>query len=191
MSEQATNAVAELMRNAKFACHPHIVKLMDVVLFRRLHQQPAIGLVFERFDTDVGQFLKMSPLKVTGMRHVLRCVLAALSHMHERGLVHADLKPANILLRAAGAFQDGLRRLQGRAMGVIPGGGAKSASGAESASGAASASGGANVYEPLELTDPLPAFFEVRRYFCKVCSPAENLQICSFESTWHHTYAML
>ena len=148
---------------------------MDVVLFRRLHQQPAIGLVFERFDTDVGQFLKMPMLKVTGMRHVLRCVLAALSHMHERGLVHADLKPANILLRAAGAFQDGLRRLQGRAMGVIPGGGAKSASGAESASGAASASGGANVYEPLELTDPLPAFFEVRRYFSKVCSPAENI----------------
>ena len=126
---------------------PHIGKLMDVVLFRRLHHPPAIGFVFERFDTVVGQFLKMSPLKVTGMRHVLRCVLAALSHMHERGLVHADLKPANILLRAACAFQDGWRRLQARAMGVITGGGAKSTSGAESASGAASASGGANVYE--------------------------------------------
>ena len=91
MSEQAIHADAELMRYAKLACHSHIGKLMDVVLFRRLHHPPAIGFVFERFDTDVGQFLKMSPLKVTGMRHVLRCVLAALSYMHERGLVHAGL----------------------------------------------------------------------------------------------------
>ena len=54
-------------------------------------------------------------------------------------------KPANILLRGAGAFQDGWRRLLGRAMGAIPGGGADTAIGAASSSGAASASGGANV----------------------------------------------
>ena len=97
----------------------------------------------------------MLPLEVSGMRHVLRSVLAALAYMHELGLVHADLKPANMLLRGACAFQDGFHRLLGR------GKGAESAKEAASASGAASARGGANVYEPLELTYHLPAAFEV------------------------------
>jgi serine/threonine protein kinase len=100
------------------------------VLYVCSYQPLAIGLVFERFDTDVRQFLKMWPLKVAGMRRVLRIVLAALAYMHELGLVHANFKPANILLRGAGAFQDGWRRLIGRAMGLIPGGGAELASGA-------------------------------------------------------------
>ena len=75
-------------------------------------------MVFERFDTDIRQFLNMSPLKVAGMRHVLRFVLAALAF--ELGVVHADLKTANVLLRGAGAFQDGWRRLLGKAMGGAP-----------------------------------------------------------------------
>jgi serine/threonine protein kinase len=33
------------------------------------------------------------------MRHVLRTVVSALTHMHELGILHADLKPANILMR--------------------------------------------------------------------------------------------
>ncbi len=45
------------------------------------------------------------------MRHVLRSVLTALAYAHERGLVHADLKPGNILLRGAGGFQMGFRKL--------------------------------------------------------------------------------
>ena len=109
-------------------------------------------MVFERFDTDVRQFLKMSPLKVSGMRHVLRCVLAALAYMHKLGFVHADLKTANIFLRGKGVYEYGWRRMLGRAMGVIPGG------------GAASASGCVNVYEHVELTYHLPACFEVNPF---------------------------
>ena len=62
-------------------------------------------MVFERFDTDVRQFLKLSPLKVSGRRHVLRCVLAALAYMHELGFVHADLTTATHLLRGKGVFK--------------------------------------------------------------------------------------
>ena len=78
--------------------------------------------------------------------------------------MHADLKTANILMRGKGVFQDGWRRLFGRAMGVIPGGGAESASGAASASGDASASGCVCVDERLELTYHLPASFEVSSF---------------------------
>ena len=168
MSARATQADAEVRRHAALPSHPHIVKLLDIGLFQRLRQQPTIGLVFEQFDTDVLQFLKRRPLKVAGMRHVLRSVLAALAYMHEHGLVHADVKPANILLRGACAFQDEWRRLLEKTTCLIPSGGAESASGAASASGyasargAASVSGGANVDEPMELTYHLPALFEVR-----------------------------
>ncbi len=83
VSARATQADAEVRRHAALPSHPHIVKLLDIGLFQRLRQQPTIGLVFEHFDTDVLQFLKRRPLKVAGMRHVLRCVLAALAYMHE------------------------------------------------------------------------------------------------------------
>ena len=101
-----------------------MVKLMDVVLLRRPSQSLAIGMVVERFDTDVRQFLKMSPLEVPGMRHVLRCVLAALAYMHKLGFVHADLRTASIFLRGKVIYEYGWRRMLGRAMGVSSGGGA-------------------------------------------------------------------
>ena len=150
--ERATSADAEVRRYV--AASPfRVLKFLDVELFQRPYQPPEIGLVFERYDTDVKQFLKRRPLKVAGMRHVLRSVLAALAYMHQLGLVHADLKPANMLLRGAGVFKDGWRSLFQRA---------ESASGAASASGSASACGGANIAEPLEITFQLPTSFEVR-----------------------------
>ena len=59
-------------------------------------------MVFEHFETDVKQFLKKAPLDIAGMRHVLRKVVSALTYMHELGILHADLKPANILMRPEG-----------------------------------------------------------------------------------------
>ena len=104
-SEQAKSADAEVRRYVTLPNHPPPCQIMDVLFFRRPSRPLAVGMVFERFDTDVRQFLNMLPLKVSGMRHVLRCVLAALAYMHELGLVHADLKTANILLRGKGVFQ--------------------------------------------------------------------------------------
>ena len=57
--------------------------------------------------------MKKSPLGVAGVRHVLRSLLSALHYMHGLGVVHADLKPAIFLLKGAGAFEDGWRKLFG------------------------------------------------------------------------------
>ena len=84
-------ADAEVRRLCALPSHPHIVRLLDVGFFEQVWR---LGLVFERFHTDVRQFLQTLPLKVTGQRHVLRAVLAALAHMHEHGLVHADVNQA-------------------------------------------------------------------------------------------------
>ena len=111
--------IGDVIREVALLCalspHPPIITLVDVGLFqlkRKLHQ-PALGLVFEAFDVDLRKFLNRQPLRLAAMRHVLRSVLKALAYVHERGLVHADLKPANILLRGVGDFQRGFRKLAG------------------------------------------------------------------------------
>ena len=104
-STQRIDAEVELRRCVAVANHPDIVNILDVEFFRpgstsaRELNQPLIGLVFELFETDVRQFLKKAPLEIAGMRHVLRKVVSALTYMHELGILHADLKPANILMR--------------------------------------------------------------------------------------------
>ena len=45
---------------------------------------------------------RYGPLSPNNVRHVLMSVLAALSAVHEAGLLHCDIKPGNILLRLDG-----------------------------------------------------------------------------------------
>jgi serine/threonine protein kinase len=96
---QASHADAVVRRYAALQRHPHIVNLLDVAIFQRMSEPPMLGLIFDLFDTDINQFLQGRAFRIGGMRHVIRSVLAALVYMHDHGLVHANVKPANILLR--------------------------------------------------------------------------------------------
>ena len=60
-----------------------------------------IGLVFDLYEVDVRQFLQDYPFTQTGTRHVLNSVIAGLGFLHGNGMVHCDLKPANIFMRGA------------------------------------------------------------------------------------------
>ena len=54
--------------------------------------------MFDLYECDVRQFLQKSSFAQSGARHVLNTVLDGLHFIHERGCVHGDIKPANILM---------------------------------------------------------------------------------------------
>ena len=111
----------EVKRHVALGVHQNLVRLLDVGLFRELFtsgsgglqqsRRPArgsgwewrdhIGLVFDLYEIDVRQFLQRSTFTQSGVRHVLNSVLEGLRWIHDRGCVHTDLKPANILMRGA------------------------------------------------------------------------------------------
>ena len=77
--------------------HPNIVALADA--------QPASGLfVFELMTggTLADRLATEGPLPLPAARRMALDLLAALGAAHERGIVHRDVKPANVLYDAAG-----------------------------------------------------------------------------------------
>ena len=77
--------------------HPNIVALADA--------QPASGLfVFELMTggTLADRLATQGPLPLVGARRLALDLLAALGAAHERGIVHRDVKPANVFYDAAG-----------------------------------------------------------------------------------------
>ena len=125
----------EVTRHVMVGFHPNVVGLVDVGVFWQPSHPPRcnsffershaprynsssarIGLVFDKYEIDVKQFLKKSSFTQGGMRHVLNSVLDGLHFIHGRGCIHGDLKPENIFMRGAmhlrGCFSRGMSELQ-------------------------------------------------------------------------------
>ncbi len=82
--------------------HPNIVNVHDVNFEGRIQY-----IVMEYVDgvtlkDRMDQKGALSPEEVT---HYLRQILSALSHAHERGVIHHDIKPENILLLSDGTVK--------------------------------------------------------------------------------------
>ena len=158
----ALAADEEVRRFVGLPSHPCIVKLLDVGIFQGKKGLTTFGLVFDRYDADVRQMLRATPLKEAGIRHVLRSVLAALAFMHGSGLMHTDVTSGNILLRGAEHFRTGWLQMLVKSNPHVEGGGSASASGAASASAATSSGGRAQENAAHELRFHLAHTFEVR-----------------------------
>ncbi|MCU0723661.1 MAG: serine/threonine protein kinase, partial [Planctomycetes bacterium] len=96
--DASDEAIARFHREAeavaKLGHHPHVVPVHDIGSAGRLHYF-AMHYV-EGVSLD--RVLDEGPLPPRRAAEVARCVAEALDHAHVRGILHRDVKPANILM---------------------------------------------------------------------------------------------
>jgi TonB family protein len=76
--------------------HPHLVRLFSAGRCL-LGGTALIYVVMERADEVLSQVLADRPLTAAETREMLGPALSALEYLHQRGLAHSHLKPANIM----------------------------------------------------------------------------------------------
>lgn len=123
--EQAQRFLREIQLQAKLD-HPNIAQVRTAFC-----EGNTIVLVMELVDGEsLSAILRRGPLSVTGSIRVAEQVLNALIMAHRHGIVHRDVKPANILVDRAGnvkltdfglakRFGDPAQTNQGLAVGTV------------------------------------------------------------------------
>jgi serine/threonine-protein kinase len=82
--------------------HPNIVDVTDYGVERGGNERPY--LIMECLDgTTLAERLRSGPVAAETALTMFEAIAAALDHAHSRGVLHLDLKPANISLNEAGA----------------------------------------------------------------------------------------
>ena len=90
---------AEEACRADLLRHPSLVRLLDVYF-----AEDSVHLVYEFAGTDLSCLCKsMCPrrLEPVQLRMCIGQLFAGLTHVHAKGLVHTDVKPANIFVRSS------------------------------------------------------------------------------------------
>jgi len=83
--------------------HPYIRKCYNLIRVRKLMKTHELLMIMEFFD---GQSLEdQKRLSMIDVLLVFRMVATALNAMHERGYVHCDIKPNNILFKSEGGIK--------------------------------------------------------------------------------------
>jgi hypothetical protein len=84
--------------------HPHLVRLHEVVHEPRRGGQPRVALVLDLLagGSLAALLSRRGRLRPGEVVTALAPVAAALAHAHERGVVHGDLSPGNVVFTAEG-----------------------------------------------------------------------------------------
>ena len=75
--------------------HGNVVTLIDLMF-----EAPKLTLVFEYCEWDLKKYMdgKGQPLSLDEIKHFLRQLLEGIAYLHQRSVVHRDLKPQNLLI---------------------------------------------------------------------------------------------
>src|SRR5215207_2289044 len=103
-AERPERDAARLRREARIGAllnHPGLVTVYDV-----LPDPDGVLVVMEYVEGEtLADRLRRSPMTVPDALAVLRRVASALDHAHDAGVVHRDVKPANVLLGRDGSVK--------------------------------------------------------------------------------------
>jgi TonB family protein len=92
---EADSQLARLRRAAKLS-HPHLARILETGR-AQVGSANVLYVVTEYAEEDLAQILPDRALTPEEVREMLPFIIDALQHLHAQGLVHARLKPSNIL----------------------------------------------------------------------------------------------
>jgi serine/threonine protein kinase len=95
--ERITLAQLSHWKSATGLSHPHLIQLLNAGLCQFGGHQ-FLFVVMEYAEQTLSQVLHQRPLTPDEVRELLPPILDALTFLHGKGLVHANLKPANVLV---------------------------------------------------------------------------------------------
>ncbi len=83
--------------------HPNLRKVEKLIRNRKMFRVSEVMLVMELVDAETVD--QHPPADIPGALDIFIQTARGLAHMHERGFVHADLKPTNIMVNDRGAVK--------------------------------------------------------------------------------------
>jgi len=82
---------------ARKLSHPHLVRILDVGRWHADGEQDMLFAVMEHTDENLAEVLPSRRLTLAEASEMLVPALDALTYLHEHGMVHGNIKPANIM----------------------------------------------------------------------------------------------
>jgi eukaryotic-like serine/threonine-protein kinase len=99
--EDMTRRLRREARLGASLSHPGLVSVFDTVT-----DDEGVLIVMEYVDGEtLADALRRGPLPAKRVVEILRALASALDYVHAQGVVHRDVKPANVLLRTDGAVK--------------------------------------------------------------------------------------